>query len=51
MSVLFIALPVALLLGGAGMIACVMCIRGGQYDDMETPQVRMLLDDDPKPRE
>lgn len=45
MSVLFIALPVALLLGASGMIACVMCIRGGQYDDLETPAVRMLIED------
>ncbi|MEZ6090407.1 MAG: cbb3-type cytochrome oxidase assembly protein CcoS [Pirellulaceae bacterium] len=45
MSVLFIALPIALLLGAAGMIACVICIRGGQYDDLETPAVRMLIDD------
>ena len=45
MSVLFVALPIALLLGALGMIACVVCIRGGQYDDLETPAVRMLIDD------
>ncbi|MCC9657891.1 cbb3-type cytochrome oxidase assembly protein CcoS [Rhodopirellula halodulae] len=49
MSVLFIALPLALLLGAGGLIACVMCIRGGQYEDLETPAVRMLIDDDPRP--
>ena len=47
MSVLFIALPVALLLGGAALVACVRCIRGGQFDDLETPAVRMLIDDVP----
>lgn len=47
MSVLFIALPIALLLGGAAVIACVRCISGGQYDDLETPSVRMLIDDRP----
>ncbi len=47
MSVLFVALPVAILLGGAALIACVRCIRGGQYDDLETPAVRILVDDKP----
>jgi cbb3-type cytochrome oxidase maturation protein len=45
MSVIYIALPIALLLGGAGMFACVLCIRGGQYDDMDTPSIRMLIED------
>lgn len=49
MSVLFIALPVALLLGGAAMLACVACIRRGQFDDLETPAVRILIDDRPGP--
>ncbi|MEO9593522.1 cbb3-type cytochrome oxidase assembly protein CcoS [Rhodopirellula bahusiensis] len=48
MSVLFIALPLALLLGAGGTIACIMCIRGGQYDDLESPAVRILIDDEPK---
>ena len=45
MSVLYIALPVALLLGGGGLIACLYCIRDGQYDDLDSPSVRVLLDD------
>lgn len=45
MSVLYVALPIALLLGGGGLVACIYCIRAGQYDDLETPAVRMLLDD------
>jgi cbb3-type cytochrome oxidase maturation protein len=51
MSVLFIALPLALLLGAGGTIACIMCIRGGQYDDLESPAVRILIDDEPKPKQ
>ncbi|MEO1614684.1 MAG: cbb3-type cytochrome oxidase assembly protein CcoS [Planctomycetota bacterium] len=47
MSVLYIALPIALLLGGGGLIACLYCIQNGQYDDMDTPSVRMLIDDKP----
>lgn len=49
MSVLFVALPLALLLGGAAMLACVACIRRGQFDDLETPAVRILIDDRPGP--
>ncbi|MCD0463583.1 cbb3-type cytochrome oxidase assembly protein CcoS [Roseiconus lacunae] len=45
MSVLYIALPIALLLGGAGLIACLYCIRDGQYDDLDTPSVRILVDE------
>ncbi|OYP38200.1 cbb3-type cytochrome oxidase assembly protein CcoS [Rhodopirellula sp. MGV] len=45
MSVLFIALPIALMLGGAGLAACLYCIRDGQYDDLETPSVRILVDE------
>jgi cbb3-type cytochrome oxidase maturation protein len=45
MSVLFIALPIALLLGASGMLACVYCIRNGQYEDLDTPSIRILIDD------
>ncbi|MFG0291480.1 MAG: cbb3-type cytochrome oxidase assembly protein CcoS [Rhodopirellula sp. JB044] len=46
MSVLFVALPIALILGGGGVLACILCIRGGQYDDLDTPSVRMLIDEE-----
>ncbi len=49
MSVLYIALPVALMLGGAGLMACLYCIRSGQYDDLESPPLRILSDDRPSP--
>lgn len=45
MSVLYVALPLAILLGAAALVACVHCIRSGQYDDLETPAVRILIDD------
>ena len=44
MSVLYIALPLALLLGAAGLGGCIYCICSGQFDDLETPQMRILLD-------
>ena len=50
MSVLFVALPIALLLGFAGLISCLYCIRNGQFDDLDTPAVRILIDDQAIPR-
>ncbi len=45
MSVLFITLPIALLLGAIGLYACIRCIKTGQYDDLDTPALRILQDD------
>lgn len=47
MSVLYVALPVAIAMGAAAMWACVRSIRGGQFDDLETPSVRILIDEKP----
>ncbi len=41
MSLLFIALPIALMLGAAKVIACVRLINSGQFDDLQSPQVRI----------
>lgn len=49
MSVLYVALPIALMLGGAALASCLWCIGRGQFDDLETPAVRMLVDDQPTP--
>jgi cbb3-type cytochrome oxidase maturation protein len=50
MSVVYIALPAALLLALVGVIAFIWAVRSGQMDDLETPSLRMLTDDDaPKP--
>ena len=46
MSVLLIALPVALLLAAAGVVAFVRAARSGQFDDLDTPALRMLHDDE-----
>jgi cbb3-type cytochrome oxidase maturation protein len=49
MSVLFIAVPVALLFAGAAVLAFLWAARGGQLDDLETPQLRMLHDETETP--
>lgn len=48
MTVLYVALPIAILLGAAGCISCLYCIYTGQYDDLEAEPLRMLLDDEPQ---
>lgn len=46
MSVLFVAVPIAVLLASSGVVAFVWATRRGQLDDLETPPLRMLLDED-----
>lgn len=46
MSVIFIVLPLALIVVAIAVIAYVWSARGGQFDDLDTPAVRMLHDDD-----
>ncbi len=46
MSVLFVLLPLGLVLGGGALIACLWAVGRGQFDDMETPALRALFDDD-----
>ena len=48
-SVVYIALPVALLLALAGVVAFIWAVRSGQMDDLETPSLRILGDDDAPP--
>lgn len=48
MSVLYIALPVALALAGIAVWAFAFSVRGGQFDDLDTPPLRMLFDDPPE---
>jgi cbb3-type cytochrome oxidase maturation protein len=45
MSVIYIALPIALLLVLASFLAFRWCINTGQMDDLETPSYRVLFDD------
>jgi cbb3-type cytochrome oxidase maturation protein len=47
-SVLFIALPAALLLGLSAVLAFIWSVRSGQLDDLETPPFRALFDDRPR---
>ncbi len=46
MSVLFIVVPLAMLIVAGAIAAWVWSARSGQYDDLDTPAVRMLHDDE-----
>jgi len=47
MSVIFIALPVAIALAAAALLGFAWAVRQGQFDDVDTPSIRMLYDDEP----
>lgn len=50
MSVLYVARPVALALASLTVAAFAFSVRGGQFDDLETPPLRMFFDDPPTRR-
>ena len=47
MMLVFVVLPLALLITTAAILGFVWAARSGQFDDVQTPAVRMLLDDPP----
>ncbi len=49
MSVLIYLIPLALLLGLIGLIAFILSLKSGQYDDLEGAANRILLDNDKVP--
>lgn len=46
-EIVLILLPLALLFAGIMLALFLWAVKSGQYDDLETPAVRVLLDDDP----
>lgn len=44
-TILYVLIPLALLLGGSALAACLFAARNGQFDDLETPAYRALLDE------
>lgn len=45
MSIIYIVLPLALLIVLAAVLAFSWAARRGQFDDLDTPALRMLHDD------
>lgn len=49
MNVLYFLVPVALALAGIGALAFRWAVNSGQFDDLESPAYRMLIDDEQQP--
>ncbi|HKX45167.1 MAG TPA: cbb3-type cytochrome oxidase assembly protein CcoS [Planctomycetota bacterium] len=49
MKLLLVVLPIAALLVVGFLIAFAWAVRSGQLDDLDTPPLRILHDDDPPP--
>jgi cbb3-type cytochrome oxidase maturation protein len=45
MTVLFVVFPLAVLLSGLAAAAFIWATGRGQFDDLDTPAVRLLCDD------
>jgi cbb3-type cytochrome oxidase maturation protein len=48
-SILFALIPLAILLLVLAVWAFFWAVRSGQFEDLDTPAVRILLDDDDAP--
>jgi len=46
MSVIFIALPIAILLAAGALAGFIWAVRGGQYEDLDSPPWRMVVDEE-----
>ncbi len=50
MNIVYFLAPLALLLGLGFAASFIVAVMKGQYDDVETPAHKMLLDDEPASR-
>lgn len=46
MTILYLLIPLGLLLLGVAVWAFMWAVRSGQFEDMEGPAYRVLMDDD-----
>jgi cbb3-type cytochrome oxidase maturation protein len=51
MNILYVLIPLALLILGVAVWAFFWAVGSGQFDDLDTPAVRILMDDDKAPKE
>ena len=49
MNIIFILIPLSIVLSIAAIWAFFWAIKSGQFDDLDSPAWRILLDDDRKP--
>lgn len=49
MSILFVLIPLAVLMLGAALVAFFWAVGHAQFDDLDSPGVRVLFDDEAGP--
>jgi cbb3-type cytochrome oxidase maturation protein len=49
MSILYLLIPLALVLLACAIAAFFWAVRTGQFDDLDTPAMSVVMDDDTKP--
>ena len=49
MDVMFVLLPVALLFAAGALVVFLWAVRAGQFDDLDTPPLRILVEDGDTP--
>lgn len=50
MEILYVLVPLALLLAATGVLAFRWAVHSGQFDDLDTPPLRVLFEDGPATR-
>ena len=48
MEILYFLIPISMVLVGLGIWAFFWAVKSGQFDDLEGPAYRILMDDEPK---
>ena len=49
MNILYLLIPLGLILLGLAIAAFFWAVRSGQFDDLDTPAMSVVMDDDTKP--
>ncbi len=49
MNILYLLIPLGLVLVSVMVFAFFWAVKRGQFDDLDTPAVQILLDDDERP--
>ncbi|MBV2209224.1 MAG: cbb3-type cytochrome oxidase assembly protein CcoS [Thermomonas sp.] len=51
MTILLFLIPISLIMIGAAALIFVWAVRHGQFEDLDTPALDVLRDDDPAPKQ
>mgnify|MGYP001814360699 CR=1 FL=1 len=51
MNILYLLIPLSIILIGFAVWAFIWAVGSGQFDDLESPAWRILMDDDERPPE